>query len=117
MRRHSILAGFSLVIAAVAVIASSAAENEAAPAGSSGAAVSNVEVKKLFANNCSWCHGSYGMTAEKGPRLAGTTMTEEEVRERIRHGKEGYMPPFASVLSEQQIAAFAKYIKSLVPTD
>ena len=75
------------------------------------------EIKKLFANNCSWCHGAYGMTADKGPRLAGTKMTEEEVRERIRHGKEGYMPSFAKVLTDPQIAAFAKYIKSLTPAD
>jgi len=38
-------------------------------------------------------------------------------RERVRHGKEGYMPPFAKVLTDPQIAAFAKYIKSLTPAD
>lgn len=94
-----------------------AAENEAATGAEANAAVPLSEIKKLFANNCSWCHGAYGMTADKGPRLAGTKMTEEEVRERIRHGKEGYMPSFASVLNDKQIAAFAKYIKSLTPAD
>ena len=92
-----------------------AAEPETQPPPSS--AERKVNVKKLFAMNCSWCHGAYGMEAEKGPRLAGTQMTEDQVRERIRNGKEGYMPPFGKVLSEEEIAAFAKYIKSLKPED
>ena len=75
-------------------------ENEAATGAEANAEVPLPEIKKLFANNCSWCHGAYGMTADKGPRLAGTKMTEEEVRERIRHGKEGYMPSFAKVLTD-----------------
>ena len=75
------------------------------------------EIKKLFANNCSWCHGAYGMRPTRGRASPGTKMTEEEVREPIRHGKQGYMPPFAKVLTDPQIAAFAKYIKSLTPAD
>jgi mono/diheme cytochrome c family protein len=55
------------------------------------------------------------MTADKGPKLAGTAMTEHEVEERIRHGKPGYMPAFHRFLNEQQIALMAKYIKSLKP--
>lgn len=98
-------------------IAAPAAENETATGAEANAELPLPEIKKLFANNCSWCHGAYGMTADKGPRLAGTKMTEEQVRERIRHGKEGYMPSFAKVLTEPQIAAFAKYIKSLTPAD
>jgi mono/diheme cytochrome c family protein len=101
----------------VAPTTAPAAENEAATGAEANAEVPVTEIKKLFANNCSWCHGAYGMTADKGPRLAGTKMTEEEVRERVRHGKEGYMPPFAKVLTDPQIAAFAKYIKSLTPAD
>ncbi len=101
----------------IAPLAVPAAENEPPPAAQADAEVPVPEVKKLFANNCSWCHGAYGMTADKGPRLAGTKMTEAEVRERIRHGKEGYMPSFATVLNDKQIAAFAKYIKSLTPAD
>jgi mono/diheme cytochrome c family protein len=98
-------------------LAAAAAENETATGTEANAEIPLPEIKKLFANNCSWCHGAYGMTADKGPRLAGTKKTEEQVRERIRNGKEGYMPPFAKILTEPQIAAFAKYIKSLVPDD
>ncbi len=73
------------------------------------------EAKQIFAAQCSWCHGNYGMTADKGPKLAGTQMTEKEVEERIHNGKPGYMPSFKRFLSDQQIALMAKYIKSLKP--
>ncbi|MBV8869467.1 MAG: hypothetical protein JOY65_08640, partial [Acetobacteraceae bacterium] len=35
------------------------------------------EVKQIFATQCSWCHGAWGMQPDKGPRLAGTQMTEQ----------------------------------------
>jgi mono/diheme cytochrome c family protein len=75
------------------------------------------EAKAIFAAQCGWCHGSYGMTPDKGPRLAGTQMTEQEVQERIRNGKPGYMPSFHRFLNEQQISLMAKYVKSLKPED
>jgi len=115
--RRLLLAACAGALLAIAPLAAPAAENETSTGAQADAEVTVPQVKKLFANNCSWCHGAYGMTADKGPRLAGTKMTEDEVRERIRHGKEGYMPPFGKVLNDQQIAAFAKYIKSLTPAD
>jgi mono/diheme cytochrome c family protein len=115
--RCLLLAGFAGGLLSAAAVAAPAAENEASPGAQAVAAIPMPEIKKLFANNCSWCHGAYGMTADKGPRLAGTKMTEQEVRDRIRHGKEGYMPPFEKVLNDEQIEAFAKYIKSLTPAD
>lgn len=75
------------------------------------------QAKTIFAAQCAWCHGNYGMTADKGPRLAGTQMTEHEVEERIRNGKSGYMPSFRKFLNDDQIALMAKYIKSLKPED
>ncbi len=75
------------------------------------------EVKGIFAGQCSWCHGAWGLKADKGPRLAGTSMTEQQVEERIRHGKPGYMPPFGKQLSAQEITLMANYIKSLKPED
>jgi mono/diheme cytochrome c family protein len=115
--RHLLLLACTGALLSIAPLAAPAAENETSTGAQADAGIPVPEIKKLFANNCSWCHGAYGMTADKGPRLAGTKMTEDEVRERIRHGKEGYMPSFAKVLNEQQIAAFAKYIKSLTPAD
>jgi mono/diheme cytochrome c family protein len=71
--------------------------------------------KAIFGAQCGWCHGNFGMTADKGPALAGTQMTEHEVQERIRNGKSGYMPSFRKFLDDDQIALMAKYVKSLKP--
>ncbi len=92
-----------------------------ATAGASGTTpptnpeASAARVKQLFAANCSWCHGSYGMVAGQGPILAGTKKTLQQVHDQIHNGKEGYMPPFKDTLNDEQIWAFAYYIKSLTP--
>lgn len=71
-----------------------------------------IDVRKLFATNCSWCHQDYGMKAADGPKLAGTQLTEEQVIERITKGKTP-MPGFRKVLSKENIEALAKYVKGL----
>jgi mono/diheme cytochrome c family protein len=73
--------------------------------------------KAIFAAQCSWCHGDYGMKADKAPRLAGTAMTEHQVEDRIRNGKPGAMPSFRRFLDDGQIALMARYIKSLDPAN
>jgi mono/diheme cytochrome c family protein len=70
------------------------------------------DAKKLFAANCSLCHQANGMRQGDGPKLAGTAKSEEQVIEQIKHGKTP-MPAFEGKLSEQQIKALARYIKSL----
>ena len=75
-----------------------------------------IDVRKLFATNCSWCHQDYGMKAADGPKLAGTRLTEEQVIEQITRGKTP-MPGFRKVLSREQIEALAKYIKGLKDPD
>ena len=98
--------------AALAALPAPAAEDSSP---SEPAEISVTEIKQLFAGQCSWCHGAYGMKADKGPQLAGTQMTEKQVFERIKNGKAGLMPSFKKALSDEQITAFAKYIKSLKP--
>ncbi len=71
-----------------------------------------IDIRKLFATNCSWCHQDYGMKAADGPKLAGTSLTEEQVIEQISRGKSP-MPGFRKTLSKEQIEALAKYIKGL----
>ena len=70
------------------------------------------DVKKLFAANCSLCHQANGMRQGDGPKLAGTSKSEEQVIEQIKRGKSP-MPSFDGKLSDQQIKALARYIKSL----
>lgn len=72
-----------------------------------------VEVKKVFAAQCGWCHADYGLKDGKAPRLAGTRMTEKQVSDRIRNGKTDAMPAFRRSLTEDQIQAFTQYIKGL----
>ena len=78
-----------------------------------GAAGSEIDVKKLFAAQCAWCHADYGLKPGKAPQLAGTKMTEKQVADRIRNGKTDAMPGFRRTLTEEQIQAFAQYIKGL----
>jgi mono/diheme cytochrome c family protein len=111
------LAGFSLYGCVVLLAPGFAGAAETRNADRNAAAgiseAENREAKVIFAGQCSWCHGSYGMTADKAPRLAGTQMTQQQVEERIRNGKQGLMPSFRKFLDDGQIALMARYIKSL----
>ena len=95
-----------LMVLCCASLAAAAAAGEPADAPP-------INAKKLFARHCGWCHGAYGLAADKAPRLAGTAMTEEQVRARIEDGAPGEMPGFANTLSTEQVDALARYIKSL----
>ena len=88
--------------------AAGATAEEAAPAPAKPA----LNARKLFATNCSWCHQDYGMKAADGPKLAGTSLTEAEVIDRITRGKTP-MPGFRKIMTAEQIEALAKYIKGL----
>jgi mono/diheme cytochrome c family protein len=73
-----------------------------------------IDAKKVFATNCSWCHGDYGRKAGKGPKLAGTTMNEKQLYDRIFNGAPGgAMPTYKKTLSEEKIQALVTYIKNL----
>ncbi len=72
----------------------------------------NMDVKRLFASRCSWCHQGYGMKRADGPRLAGTEKSREQLIERIARGKSP-MPGFRKQLKPYQMEALADYIKAL----
>lgn len=75
-----------------------------------------IDVKKIFGTQCGLCHGDYGMTLGGrggGPKLAGTKLDHEGVKNRIRDGKSGMMPAFKKMLREEDIEGLATYIKSL----
>ena len=77
---------------------------------SSGAVVN---AKAVFAGKCSWCHAAYGAEADKGPRLAGSALTDAQLEARIRLGVAGSMPGFGDSLTEAEITALVKHIRSL----
>jgi mono/diheme cytochrome c family protein len=67
----------------------------------------------MFATVCGWCHESGGRAAGKGPKLAGTTRSDEFIINRIRNGKPGAMPAFGGSFSEGQIVAILAYIRTI----
>jgi mono/diheme cytochrome c family protein len=72
----------------------------------------NMDIKKLFAQKCSWCHQGYGMRQADGPKLAGTHKTHEQLIKQIANGKSP-MPGFKNQLKEHELQALADYIKAL----
>jgi mono/diheme cytochrome c family protein len=73
------------------------------------------DVEKLFANTCGWCHSDAGRAPGRGPQLMGTKLTDAEIVQRIKVGKAGAMPAFASAFSSDEIQAIVAYIRGLRP--
>jgi len=87
---------------------------EAAPEKAPGAGGKGpMDVRQLFANTCGWCHSDGGRAAGKGPKLMGTTLSDAEIVNRIKAGKPGAMPAFASQFSDEDIKAIVAYIRNL----
>jgi mono/diheme cytochrome c family protein len=109
----------SAIIAAIAIASSlqpAAAEND--PTEIAAATVDQqyseqkMDVKRLFASRCSWCHQGYGMKQADGPRLAGTEKNRDQVINTIAKGKSP-MPGFRKQLKPYQMDALADYILAL----
>jgi mono/diheme cytochrome c family protein len=73
-------------------------------------------VEQLFATVCGWCHNDGGRVAGHGPKLMGTTRSDDYIRERIMLGKEGAMPAFSGVFTDDQLTDIIAYIRALKPT-
>ena len=72
----------------------------------------NLDIKRLFAQKCSWCHQGYGMRQADGPKLAGTDKNHAQIMKQIANGKSP-MPGFKNQLKPYEIEALADYIKML----
>jgi mono/diheme cytochrome c family protein len=102
--------------AAAAQTAATGASAPAAPAPAAPApAGAEPDAKQLFATVCGWCHSSGGREAGKGPKLMGSTLSDGELIHRIKVGKVGQMPGFASSLNDKQLAGIVTYIRNLKP--
>src|SRR5215204_3954019 len=73
----------------------------------------DIDGETMFATSCGWCHQSGGRADGRGPKLAGTTRSDDYIAERVRKGKPGAMPAYGSVFSESQIMAIVGYIRTL----
>jgi len=72
----------------------------------------NLDIKKLFAQKCSWCHQGYGMRQADGPKLGGTDKSRDQVIKQIANGKSP-MPGFKNQLKDFELQALGDYIKAL----
>ena len=76
-----------------------------------------LDVPKLFATSCGWCHSAGGREHGKGPQLMGTELTDEQIIARIRNGKVGGMPAFSGAFNDEQLRAIVSYIRDLKPLE
>src|SRR5260370_21410070 len=73
---------------------------------------------QLYAQRCGVCHGDRATGSDRGPslarsrRLRGRSATE--IRDIIRNGTPGGMPPFA--LPEKDLQALAPFVQSMNAT-
>jgi cytochrome c6 len=85
------------------------------------ATVTTADGQTLYASKCVICHGKNGVgtpawRAKGQPDLSSSewqkTRSDDQIATRIREGK-GKMPGFRSKLSEEEIAALVKQVRSL----
>jgi cytochrome c oxidase cbb3-type subunit III len=74
--------------------------------------------RQLFGDNCAACHGSGGQgVVGLFPNLADDAWlwggTPQQIQQTIINGRNGYMPGFGNVLSDQQLTDVATYVLSL----
>jgi cytochrome c oxidase cbb3-type subunit 3 len=74
--------------------------------------------KTLFSDNCAPCHQAGGQgKIGFSPNLVDDNWiyggTYEKIQESITQGRHGIMPPFSSVLTDQEITQAASYVLSL----
>jgi mono/diheme cytochrome c family protein len=74
-----------------------------------------MDVGKLFATSCGWCHSGGGRDHGKGPRLMGSELTDDQIMSRIRNGKTGQMPAYSGAFTDAQLRAIVAYIRNLKP--
>ena len=109
----STIAIFALAFSIVCVSAQPGPAPAAKTPPAAEASPNDIDGATMFATVCGWCHQDGGHTAGKGPKLAGTTRSDEFILNRIRNGKPGAMPAFAGSFSEGQIVAILAYIRTL----
>ncbi|MFO0676181.1 MAG: cytochrome c [Polyangiaceae bacterium] len=115
---------FGVVVATIGVLVAlpSTGCRDARATGESQ--VANDEGRTLFAATCARCHGELGRgglplyDGGPAPRDFGdhafqVSRTDDELRETVRKGKSTGMPPFAGALTDAQIDAILKHVRSL----
>ncbi|HEX5564315.1 MAG TPA: cytochrome c [Sporosarcina sp.] len=76
-----------------------------------GAASEDFDPEAFAQGKCIGCHGG-DLTGGMGPSLHGLALSQDEIHDIIKNGKDG-MPPFGSQISDEQIDQLSEYILSL----
>jgi mono/diheme cytochrome c family protein len=92
-----------------------AATRQAAAIDANNPGESDLNVPQLFATTCGWCHAHSGREQGRGPKLMDTKRSDDFIRYRIQHGKEGAMPSFGAMFSDADIDRIIAYIRNLKP--
>jgi alcohol dehydrogenase (cytochrome c) len=118
MRALPMLATVAFLALAGVASGCSGGDNEAATEPTTTAATTTepgsgraASGSQLFGANCQSCHGQDGAGGHIGPNLQESPVAEnlDQVLRQIRNGG-GAMPPFAGVLSDEEIDLIAKYV-------
>ncbi|MCW2922957.1 MAG: quinonprotein alcohol dehydrogenase [Thermoleophilia bacterium] len=86
-------------------------ENKAGEDDGTTENTSDVNGAEVFGNNCSVCHGAGAKGGNGGPDITNQDDIQH-ITNQVEHGGGG-MPAFGDTLSDEQIAAVAKYVASL----
>lgn len=113
--RNSMVCASAILIVLVAEIVFFSASAVRADAGQNSAAT-----KTTFRTKCAMCHGPDGAGSEVGKSMnipdlrsqAVQKLSDAELTQIVSDGKAG-MPPFKGSLSEAQIHALVRYVRSM----
>jgi mono/diheme cytochrome c family protein len=75
-----------------------------------------MNVERLFATSCGWCHQNGGRSQGRGPKLAGIEKPDEDIIRQIKSGKPPGMPAFGRSFNDEQIKKIVAYIRELKDT-
>jgi mono/diheme cytochrome c family protein len=115
MNRPWLLPRASLSVA-ITLVAASAYGQNSPPATQEQGQAGKMDVPKLFATTCGWCHEGGGRKQGRGPKLAGTDKSDAFIVTRIKQGKPPGMPAFGKSFNDEQIQAIVAYIRALPDT-
>jgi cytochrome c553 len=70
----------------------------------------------IFYQNCAFCHGHDGKKMYRNaPDLTLSKLNEDGITQMVREGSRNKMPAYNIIMSDENIAAVAKYVNSLHP--
>lgn len=70
----------------------------------------------VYHQNCVFCHGTDGKKMYRNaPDLTLSGNNEDAITQSVREGSKGKMPSYNIILSDENIAAVARYVNSLHP--